>query len=131
LTESDPAVAFELGERDWEGGFANLFWAASNNDSVAQMALGYRHMHGLGVEQSCATAMLYYHQAAEKVVELARHPNRLPKVKRPSSQLPPKRWWRWHATQPPPQGESHLSPHIPPPLPPLIYRGGLIIHVFG
>ena len=59
----------------------NYYFAASGNDWVAQMALGYRHMHGLRVPRSCQTAVLYYNPLAEQVVELARYPGSLPAVR--------------------------------------------------
>ena len=59
----------------------NYYFAASGNDSVAQMALGYRHMHGLRVPRSCQSAVLYYNPLAEQVVELARYPGSLPAVR--------------------------------------------------
>ncbi len=49
----------------------------------AQLALGYRHMMGLGVPRSCAAAVLYYQPVAEQVVELARRPSALPHVRGP------------------------------------------------
>ena len=33
------------------------YFAAAGNDSFAQLALGYRHAHGLGVPKSCQTAV--------------------------------------------------------------------------
>ena len=65
----------------------HYFFAASANDSFARMALGYRHMQGLGVPRSCQAAVLYYQPVAEEVVELARTPDSLPFVSTPS--LPP------------------------------------------
>jgi SEL1 protein len=41
------------------------YFAAAANRTGAQMALGYRHMYGIGVPQSCAAAVLYYTPAAE------------------------------------------------------------------
>ena len=59
----------------------HLYFAAAGNDSAAQMALGYRHMHGLGVQKSCQAAVLYYQAAAERVVELAKTPHNFPRVR--------------------------------------------------
>ena len=73
---------FELGEPLWPEALTHYFFAASGNDSFARMALGYRHMQGLGVPRSCQTAVLYYQPVAEQVVELARTPNSLPYVSR-------------------------------------------------
>ena len=80
MRESIPL--FELGEPLWPEALAHYFFAASGNDSFARMALGYRHMQGLGVPRSCQTAVLYYQPVAEQVVELARTPNSLPYVSR-------------------------------------------------
>lgn len=57
------------------------YFAAAGNDSAAQMALGYRHMHGLGVPRSCQAAVLYYNPLAEQLVERARYPQSLPQVR--------------------------------------------------
>ena len=62
----------------------HYYFAAAGNDTFAQMALGYRHAHGLGVPQSCTAAVLYYNPVAEQVIELARHPSSLPEVGSPS-----------------------------------------------
>lgn len=74
------AAAFELGERDWESALVDLFFAASMNDSLAQMALGYRYKYGLGVQKNCSAALLYYKEVAEAVVSLAEHSTLFPKV---------------------------------------------------
>ena len=73
-------MAFEFGEIDWEASFVNLFFAAAMNDSMAQMALGYRHKFGLGVQKNCTAALMYYKQAADAVVALAEHSTVFPKV---------------------------------------------------
>ncbi len=73
-------MAFEFGEIDWELAFVNLYIAASMNDSRAQMALGYRHKFGLGVQKNCSAALLYYKAAADAVVALAEHSPVFPKV---------------------------------------------------
>ena len=75
------AVGFELGKRGGQQALLHLYFAAAANDSVAQLALGYRHMHGLGVEKSCRTAVLHYQAVAERVTELARDPYSFPKVR--------------------------------------------------
>ena len=75
----------------WPQARVHYFFAASGNDSFARMALGYRHMQGLGVPRSCQTAVLYYQPVAEEVVELAQTPDSLPFVSIPpipSSGLP-------------------------------------------
>lgn len=76
---------FELGEPMWPEALTHYFFAASGGDPFARMALGYRHMQGLGVPRSCASAVLYYQPVAEQVVELTRNPDSLPFV----SPLPP------------------------------------------
>ena len=73
----------------WPEALVHYFFAASSNDSFARMALGYRHMQGLGVPRSCQTAVLYYQPVAEEVVELAQTPDSLPFVSVPTpSHLP-------------------------------------------
>ena len=67
----------------WPEALVHYFFAASGNDSFARMALGYRHMQGLGVPRSCQTAVLYYQPVAEEVVELAQTPDSLPFVSTP------------------------------------------------
>ena len=75
---------FELQPPRWPEALPHCFFAAAGNDSAARMALGYRHMHGLGVPKSCQAAVLYYQPVAEQVVELARLPNALPQVGGPA-----------------------------------------------
>lgn len=55
-------------------------WATGGNDSTALLAMGYRHMHGLGVPQSCEAAALYYNPVAEAVIEAHRDPRGLAPV---------------------------------------------------
>jgi hypothetical protein len=74
---------FELRPPRWPEALAHYYFAAAGNDSGARMALGYRHMHGLGVPKSCQAAVLYYQPVAEQVVDLARLPNALPMVGSP------------------------------------------------
>lgn len=71
---------FELTSPDIPEALLNYFFAANGNDSYAQMALGYRHMHGVDVPQSCQAGLLYYHPVAEQVVQEAQYPGRLPQV---------------------------------------------------
>ena len=35
----------------------HYYFAAAGNDSFAQLALGYRHAHGLGVPKSCQSSV--------------------------------------------------------------------------
>lgn len=71
---------FELTNPDIPKALLNYFFAANGNDSYAQMALGYRHMYGVDVPQSCQASLLYYHPVAEQVVQQAQYPGRLPQV---------------------------------------------------
>eukprot|EP00899_Mesostigma_viride_P024620 jgi/Mesvir1/5342/Mv15430-RA.2 len=45
-----------------------LFFSARAGNSMASLAMGYRHLHGRGVQQSCKAAALYYRPVAEQVV---------------------------------------------------------------
>ncbi|KAK9906721.1 hypothetical protein WJX75_006842 [Coccomyxa subellipsoidea] len=93
----DPLPLFELGQPRWPEALAHYYFAAAGNDSFARVALGYRHMHGLGVPRSCQTAVLYYQPVAEQVVELARQPGSLPYVER--MRLSAGASWRGHPTR--------------------------------
>ena len=73
-------LLYELGSPDISAALLHYFFAASGNDSFAQMALGYRHMYGVDVPQSCQAGLLYYNPVAEQVVEAARYPGTLPQV---------------------------------------------------
>ncbi|GMH46075.1 hypothetical protein BSKO_14039 [Bryopsis sp. KO-2023] len=57
-------------------------FGAMGNDSVSQMALGYRHMAGVGVPKNCPSAVAYYNAVAEKVIELGRIPGTLPAIEK-------------------------------------------------
>ena len=59
---------------DWVG--------AGANESLALLAMGYRHMHGLGVPRSCHAAVLYYNPEAEAVVAAGRRPQGLQPVRK-------------------------------------------------
>jgi len=51
------------------------YFSAMGNNSQAKMSLGYRHLQGYGVPKSCESAVLYYSQVAETVVQgLANNP---------------------------------------------------------
>ena len=43
-----------------------LTFSALGGDSLAQMALGYRHWAGIGVEPNCETSLTYYKKVASK-----------------------------------------------------------------
>jgi SEL1 protein len=40
-------------------------FAALGGDVDAQMVMGYRYLHGIGVRQSCETALAYYRKVAD------------------------------------------------------------------
>ena len=52
----------------------HLYFAASNGDIQASMALAHRHSLGLGVPRSCQAAVLYLAPVAERVAERERLP---------------------------------------------------------
>ena len=43
------------------------YFASTAGSVPSLMALGYKHMYGLGVPKSCDTAFSYYNPAAEQV----------------------------------------------------------------
>ena len=63
------ADIFSLREPDIPRALVYLYQAATQNDSLAQLALGYRHAYGLGVLKSCSIAAAYYGAVAETVVK--------------------------------------------------------------
>ena len=73
-------MLYELGTPNIPEALLNYFFGAAGNDTFAQIALGYRHMYGVDVPQSCQAGLLYYNPVAEQVVEAARYPGRLPQV---------------------------------------------------
>lgn len=50
-------------------GMLNLYYAALGGEVAAQMAMGFRHLHGFGVPKKCATAVTYYELAANAAVD--------------------------------------------------------------
>ena len=54
-------------QADEEQAILHFYFAAKSGDNTARMALGYRHMHGIGVPKSCWTAATYYQPVAEQV----------------------------------------------------------------
>lgn len=72
---------FTLVEPDLPAALVHYYFAATAGDPIAQMALGYRHMHGHGVVKSCQTAALYYLPVAEKVLEMAKMHEGLPELR--------------------------------------------------
>ena len=71
---------YHLDTPDAPQGLLHFFFGAAGNDSFAQMALGYRHMYGVNVPQSCQAGLLYYNPVAEQVLQASRYPNQLPQV---------------------------------------------------
>jgi len=67
---------------DEEKALVHLYFASAGNHTMAQMALGFRHMHGLGVPKSCATAVLYYSEPAMSVAERSAVPGNVKRVER-------------------------------------------------
>jgi TPR repeat protein len=47
------------------------YFASTGGNVASLMALGYKHMHGIGVPKSCDTAFSYYNPAAELVINEA------------------------------------------------------------
>lgn len=47
-----------------------LYFASVDGNSLAQMALGYRHFTGLGVPKQCSAAVLYYLEAATSAANI-------------------------------------------------------------
>lgn len=58
------------------------YFAATGGDERGQMAMAYRHLHGIGVPKSCQAAVLYYNMPAEKVVNLVQVPGLSPNVEK-------------------------------------------------
>uniref|UniRef100_A0A0N4ZQ76 TPR_REGION domain-containing protein n=1 Tax=Parastrongyloides trichosuri TaxID=131310 RepID=A0A0N4ZQ76_PARTI len=54
--------------RDPRKAFVYYNVAALYSNTLAQMALGYRYLHGINVDKSCDISLEYYKQVAEKVV---------------------------------------------------------------
>ncbi|KAF7634675.1 hypothetical protein Mgra_00005923 [Meloidogyne graminicola] len=50
-------------------GFLHYTFAALGGNPLAQMALGYRYGHGIGVKQDCETALIWYKKVANKVAK--------------------------------------------------------------
>ncbi|KAL7073585.1 hypothetical protein ACQ4LE_007506 [Meloidogyne hapla] len=50
-------------------GFLHYTFAALGGSPLAQMALGYRYGHGIGVKQNCETALTWYKKVANKVAK--------------------------------------------------------------
>lgn len=57
----------QFGAPDEGAALTHYYFAAAAGDAAARMALGYRHLHGIGVPASCWTAVHYYQPVAEQV----------------------------------------------------------------
>lgn len=78
--DKDGITTFEAPDQD--KALLHYYFAAMNGDNYARMVLGYRHMQGLGVPNSCWTAASYYQPVAEQVADLATKPNTFPFIER-------------------------------------------------
>lgn len=56
-----------FGSVDDASALTHYYFAAASGDSAARMALGYRHLFGIGVPANCWTAVSYYQPVAEQV----------------------------------------------------------------
>lgn len=72
---------FRLVPPDVPAALIHYTFAAKAGDPVAQMSLGYRHLHGVDVPKSCQAASMYYAPVAEKVLEMAQQREGLPQIK--------------------------------------------------
>ena len=72
---------FILEPADIPAALVYYYFAARSGDLIAQLALGYRYLHGLGVPKSCQNAALYYAPVAERVLELAKQRDTLPQTR--------------------------------------------------
>ncbi len=86
-TSGNAPMLYELTPPNIPEALLNYFFGAAGNDTFAQMALGFRHMYGVDVPQSCQAGLLYYNRVAEQVVEAARYPGSLPQVVYSMSQV--------------------------------------------
>lgn len=62
-------IMFVLREPDLDQSMLQYLFSAKSGDPVAQMALGFRHLYGIGVEKSCHAAVLYYEPVAAGVID--------------------------------------------------------------
>ncbi|KAF5835281.1 hypothetical protein DUNSADRAFT_7606, partial [Dunaliella salina] len=56
----------EFGEADENAATLHFYFGALGGDALSRMALGYRHLHGVGVPKSCWSAVSYYQPVAEQ-----------------------------------------------------------------
>jgi SEL1 protein len=73
-------LLFILKKPNMDLAMLHYYFAAKGDDPVAKMALGFRFLHGLGVEKSCETAALYYEPVASTVISAATINGGLPSI---------------------------------------------------
>ncbi|KAG2498098.1 hypothetical protein HYH03_003856 [Edaphochlamys debaryana] len=66
---ADGIVRF--GEPKPQEALLHYFFGAAGGDLASRMALGYRHLNGLGVPRSCWSAAAYYQPVGEEVSDLS------------------------------------------------------------
>ena len=71
-------IMFVLREPDLDRSMLHYLFSAKAKDPVAQMALGFRHLYGIGVEKSCHAAVIYYEAVASGVIHSAAMEGGLP-----------------------------------------------------
>eukprot|EP00941_MAST-03F_sp_MAST-3F-sp1_P003738 g3738.t1 len=68
----DSVAQKEVGTEDQETAEAKsilfLFFAASGGDEAASMSMGFRHLYGIQVPRSCATAIQYYRASCKNII---------------------------------------------------------------
>jgi TPR repeat protein len=78
VAQNSDDVMFILTRPDHDRSIMHYMFSAKAGDPVARMALGYRHMYGIGVRKSCPLSVVYYESVAEGVVSSARELGGLP-----------------------------------------------------
>ena len=76
-SQSALAYMYETGigtEQDKAKSVLYHYFASTGGSVPSLMALGYKHMFGLGVPKSCDTAFSYYNPAAEQVIQEEQQP---------------------------------------------------------
>ncbi|MEM7519245.1 MAG: tetratricopeptide repeat protein, partial [Planctomycetota bacterium] len=71
------------------------YFAALGDEPLAQMALGYRHMYGVGVPVRCEAAVEYYGAAADAAVRASRGEVWVPndRIRIGEEDVPVSEWW--------------------------------------
>lgn len=71
------------------------YFAALGDEPLAQMALGYRHMYGVGVPAKCEAALEYYGAAADAAVKSAKGGVWVPndRMRIGEDDVPVTEWW--------------------------------------